>query len=139
MQLHILQWMNNCEIKGCFVFFLFPEKKKNQPLSTSNSIILQTFLCLNNPMKLNGATQMHKVNHIIENIVLSIIEHLVHKEYTLPDKMRKLKPLFQICNGFFRKALLEYFYCYYSSFHKIFMSLLPRQKIYLNSPSYIRM
>lgn len=40
-------------------------------------------------MKLNGATQMHKVKHIIENIVLSIVEHLVHKENTLSDEIRK--------------------------------------------------
>lgn len=52
-------------------------------------VILQTFLCLSNPMKLNGATQMQKVNHVIENIVLSTAEHLVHKENTLWDKIRK--------------------------------------------------
>lgn len=38
-------------------------------------------------MKLNGATQMH--NHIIENTVLSIVEHLIHKENRHSDKIRK--------------------------------------------------
>lgn len=40
-------------------------------------------------MKFNGATQMHKVNHIIEYIILSIVEHSVHEESTLSDKIRK--------------------------------------------------
>lgn len=42
------------------------------PLSTSLSCNSATFLCLSNPTKLNRAIKMHKVNHIIENIVLSI-------------------------------------------------------------------
>ena len=53
------------------------------------TVILQTFLCLSNPVKLNGATKMNEVNHIIENIVLSIVKHLVHKENTLSDKIIK--------------------------------------------------
>jgi len=32
---------------------------------------------------------MNEVNHIIENIVLSIVKHLVHKENTLSDKIIK--------------------------------------------------
>lgn len=68
-------------------------------------------------MKLNGATQMH--NHIIENTVLSIVEHLVHKENRRSDKNKKVNTLCQIGNGFFRKTHLENLCCYFYAFHKM--------------------